>query len=179
MNKVRETGLIHVYTGTGKGKTTSAVGLAIRALGAGLKVCYASFHKDPDKYGYHEIKELQELGARVMVFAKGHPHLDKSIDEGKICTDVVAAIETISALLASETIDLLVMDEILISVRDRYLNEDILLQFIKNKPQFMELVLTGRGATPSVMELADYVSEIQKIKHPYDEGVVSRKGIEF
>jgi len=172
-------GLIHIYTGTGKGKTTAAVGLAVRALGAGLKVCYSSFHKNPDKYGYHEIKNLEKLGAKILIFAKGHPHLDKSLDENVIKQDTVTGITELTKLLANEHFDLLIMDEILISVRDSYLCENDLLDFVKDKPLNLELVLTGRGATDALIECADYVSEIQKIKHPYDNGITSRKGIEF
>ena len=178
MNEMK-TGLIHVYTGTGKGKTTSAVGLAVRALGGDLKVCYSSFHKNPDKYGYHEIKNLQKLGARVLIFAKGHPHLEKTIDETEIKKEVAEGIQELSKLLLSEKFDMLVMDEILISIRDGYLEEETLLQFVQNKPPHTELVLTGRGATQKIIDVADYVSEIQKIKHPYDKGINSRKGIEF
>ena len=172
-------GLIHIYTGTGKGKTTAAIGLAVRALGAGLNVCYSSFHKNPDKYGYHEIKNLEKLGAKILIFAKGHPHLDKSLDENVIKQDTVTGIAELTKLLANEHFDLLIMDEILISVRDSYLCENDLLDFVKNKPLNLELVLTGRGATDALIECADYVSEIQKIKHPYDNGITSRKGIEF
>ena len=87
-------GQIHIYTGNGKGKTTAAVGLAVRALGAGLKVCYASFHKNPDKYGYHEIKQLEHLGAEIHIFAKGHPHLDRTLDEIVIANDTQTRIVT-------------------------------------------------------------------------------------
>jgi len=172
-------GLIHIYTGNGKGKTTTAVGLAVRAIGFGLKVCYSSFHKNPDKYGYHEIAVLDKFGAKVLIFAKGHPHLDKTLDENEIRADVAKGIETLSELLKTEKLDLLIMDEILISVRDGYLEEAKLLEFIDNKPENLELVLTGRGATCAVIEKADYVSEICKIAHPFDKGITSRGGIEF
>lgn len=176
---MNDLGLIHIYTGDGKGKTTSAVGLATRALGSGLSVCYCSFHKRPEKYGYTEMDSLRKLGAKVYNFAKGHPHLDKSIDEDEIKRQVPEAISTLNNLLQTVKIDLLIMDEILISVRDNYLSEDILVDFIKNKPQNTELVLTGRAATDRVMELADYVTFCKKLKHPYDKGVMSRAGIEY
>lgn len=172
-------GLIHIYTGDGKGKTTAAVGLATRALGGGLRVCYCSFHKCPEKYGYTEIDSLRKLGAIVENFAKGHPHLDKSIDEEEIKREVPQAITKLKDMLEREHYDLLIMDEILISVRDNYLEETVLLDFIDNKPISTELVLTGRGATEAVMQRADYITFCKKIKHPYDQGVRSRKGIEF
>ncbi len=176
MNKL---GLIHVHTGDGKGKTTSAVGLAVRALGSGFKVCYCSFHKRPEKYGYAEMESLKKLGATVLNFAKGHPHLDKSVKEDQIKMEVPEAIQTLTGKLATEQYDLLILDEILISVRDHYLDESLLLDFIKAKPADMELVLTGRAASDNVMALADYVTFCKKLKHPYDQKIRSRKGIEY
>ncbi len=176
---MNDLGLIHVYTGDGKGKTSSAVGLATRALGSGFRVCYCSFHKRPEKYGYTEIESLGRLGADISVFAKGHPHLDRSINENEIRREVAEAITYLRNLLKEKPIDLLILDEILISVRDRYLDEAVLLDFIKSKPPHTELVLTGRGATEKVMELADYVTFCRKLKHPYDNGITSRRGIEY
>jgi cob(I)alamin adenosyltransferase len=82
-------------------------------------------------------------------------------------------------LISKEKYDLLILDEIIISVRDKYLNEEELISFIKEKPEGLELVITGRSATDKMIEMADYVSFIKKIKHPYDNGVTSRKGIEY
>ncbi len=172
-------GLIHVYTGDGKGKTTSAIGLATRALGGGLKVCYCSFHKRPERYGYTEMDSLRKLGAMVVNFAKGHPNLDRTLDPEVTKRETHEAIETIAKMVKDGEYDLLIMDEILISVRDQYIPEELLLRFIDEKPAQLELVMTGRGATQRVIERADYVSNIQKVKHPYDCGVASRKGIEF
>jgi len=172
-------GLIHVYTGDGKGKTTAAVGLATRALGHGMKVCYCSFHKDPEKYGYTEMTSLRKLGATVNSYAKGHPHMNHHLDNQQITDETSKAIIELSELLKKEHFDLMILDEILISVRDQYFKEENLLRFIENKPEKMELVLTGRGATQALIGLADYVSEIKKIKHPYDQGILSREGIEY
>lgn len=172
-------GLIHVYTGDGKGKTTAAVGLAVRALGSGLRVCYCSFHKDPEKYGYSEIDSLRKLGATVKNFAKGHPHLDKTIDEEEIKHEVNQAIRCLTEIVEREHYDLLIIDEILISVRDNYLDEALLLDFIDHKPYSTELVLTGRCATEALMQRADYITFCKNMKHPYERGVESRKGIEF
>ena len=148
-------------------------------MGSGLRVCYCSFHKRPEKYGYTEMDSLRKLGAKVFNFAKGHPHLDKSINEDDIKRETPQAITTLTEMLKTERIDLLILDEILISVRDNYLDEKTLIDFIKIKPADTELVLTGRGATQNIMDLADYVSFVQKIKHPYDKGIMSRAGIEY
>ncbi|MFI3321825.1 MAG: cob(I)yrinic acid a,c-diamide adenosyltransferase [Rikenellaceae bacterium] len=175
----KETGLVHVYTGDGKGKTTAAIGLAARALGGGLTVLYVSFHKQPEKYGYTEMDSLKKLGATVLNRAKGHPHLDTSLDNDLIKEEANKAVDEIAAMICQQHFDLLIMDEILISVRDNYIEEQLLIDFIKNKPATTELVLTGRSATQAVMELADYVSFVKCEKHPYNRGVLSRKGIEF
>ena len=178
----KETGLIHIYTGTGKGKTTAAIGLAARALGSGLSVCYCSFHKCPEKYGYTEMESLKKLGAHVINFAKHHPHMDENVTDATIAgikEEVSQAIETLTTLLSKEDFDMLIMDEIFISIRDNYLDEAILIDFIKNKPAKTELVLTGRGATDKTMAIADYITNMECIKHPYYNNVPSRKGIEY
>ncbi len=172
-------GLVHIYTGEGKGKTTSAIGLAARALGGGFKVCYTSFHKRPERYGYTEMDALRKLGATVLNFAKGHPKLDRSIDPQVTKRESREALESIKELIVQQDFDMLIMDEILISVRDNYISEQSLVEFITSKPKSLELVLTGRGATPNVIALADYVSYIEKLKHPFDQGVASRKGVEY
>ncbi len=174
-----ESGLVHIYTGDGKGKTTSAIGLAVRALGGGFKVCYTSFHKRPERYGYTEMDSLKKLEATVLNFAKGHPKLDRSIDPEVTKHETAEAILQIKKLITEQEFDLLIMDEILISVRDNYIPEQTLEEFIRSKPDGLELVMTGRGATPRIIELADYVSYVEKVKHPYDCGVASRKGVEY
>ena len=181
-NNINNTGLIHIYTGTGKGKTTAAIGLANRALGSGLSVCYCSFHKNPEEYGYTEMESLKKLGANVINFAKYHPHMEENVSEETIDTikvEVSQAIHTINTLMNTVKFDMLILDEIFISVRDSYLNEDELIDFMENKPKETELVLTGRGATERAIELADYVTNMECVKHPYYNNVPSRKGIEY
>lgn len=180
MEQKKELGLIHVYTGDGKGKTTAAIGLATRALGKGLKVCYCSFHKCPEKYGYTEMESLRKLGATVHNFAKGHPHLDRTLDENVIRREANEAFDTLAKELESTHYDLMILDESIISVRDHYIEEEVLLNFVQHvKPTDMELVLTGRSASDKLMALADYVTFCKKVKHPYDEGITSRAGIEY
>lgn len=172
-------GLVHIYTGIGKGKTTSAVGLAARALGQGFKVTYCHFMKRPERYGYHEIDSMKALGATILGFTDGHPFFDKKLKAEDLRQQVAEALIYLSGYWQNSPPDLLIMDEILICVRDGFLDEEDLITFIESKPQSVELVLTGRGATPALMEKANYVSEINMVKHPYQEGIPSRKGIEF
>ena len=174
-----EKGLIHIYTGTGKGKTTSAVGLAARALGQGFHVVYSHFMKNPKKYGYHEIDSLKKLGAMIMGFTEGHPFCDKSLKTETLQQQVKDGLKELTAYLNINEVDLLIMDEILITVRDGFLDEEELINFVKSKPKDTELVMTGRGATEKLIDLADYVSEVNKVKHPFDRGIMARRGIEF
>lgn len=172
-------GLIHIYTGEGKGKTTTAVGLAARALGHGMKVCYAHFNKRPELYGYNEIQSLQKLGAIILGFTEGHWSFNPKVTRESSREDVKNGLIQLAGFIQGEKPDLLILDEILISVRDNVISEDELLHFIKQKPEHLELVMTGRGATDGLIAAADYVSYIQKVKHPFDRKIYSRKGIEF
>lgn len=174
-----KTGLIHIYTGEGKGKTTASVGLAVRALGHGLRVCYAHFNKQPELYGYNEIHSLQKLGATILGFTKGHWSFNPQVTRESSREDVKNGLHELAEFIQHEQPDLLILDEILISVRDGVLQEDELLQFIAGKPAKLELVLTGRGATGKLINVADYVSHIQKVKHPFDRKICSREGIEY
>ena len=172
-------GLVHIYTGDGKGKTTSSVGLATRALGHGRKVLYVYFHKIPEKYGYNEIDSLAKLGATIRGVAKGHPFCDSDLSVDELSKEAVSGLEEIAKMIEQDEYDLLVLDESVVSVRDNFLPEDKLLDFIDSKPERLELVMTGRGATEAMIAKADYVSNITKVKHPYDRKISAREGVEF
>jgi len=172
-------GLIHVYTGDGKGKTTASVGLSVRALAHGLKVCYAYFNKKPANYGNTEVDLLDKLGAIIYGTDAQHPSFDKSVTHAKHREITKRNFKKLRHFIEKNDFDLLVIDELLISVRDGFLEEEDILNFFNNKPKKLELVLTGRGATDKIMDKADYVSNVQMIKHPYQKGLNSRKGIEF
>ena len=175
MNK----GLVHIYTGDGKGKTTAGAGLALRALGHGLKVCYAYFHKRPEKYGYTEINNLEKLGADIFGIAKGHPFCDSDIDPEKHAELAKEQFRELIEYAQNNSFNMLIIDEVIVSVRGGYLPEELLVDFIKNKPRGLEVILTGRGASETLIELADYVSEVKKVKHPFDKKITAREGIEY
>lgn len=176
---MQKKGLIQVYTGDGKGKTTAAVGLAIRARGHNLKVCYLSFHKNPEKWGYAEQKILKKIGVNVFPLVKKHPFCDKKVSFESIRDECLEALEFIKKIFKEKKYDILILDEINISVRDGFLKEEELLDILKNKPESLEIIITGRDAPKKILELADLISEVRKIKHPYDRGIKARKGIEF
>ena len=172
-------GLIQIYTGDGKGKTTAAVGLACRAIAHGKKVCYIYFHKDPEKWNYGELKTLKKLGIAVFGFAKEYPYFHKNVSIENIKKECGKSLEFINDIFKKKKYDILIIDEILISVRDGSISEQELLDLLDKKPKNLEIVLTGRQATKNIIKKADLVTEMKKIKHPYDKGIKSRKGIEF
>jgi len=176
---MKRKGLIQVYTGDGKGKTTAAVGLACRACGHNLKVCYISFHKDPKRWGYGECKVLKKLGVDVFKFAEKHPHFYKNINSEDVRRECLKGMEFIKKIYREKKYDVLILDEINISLRDGFLKEEEFLDLLEKRPSSLDLVLTGRNATKRIIEKADLVSEIKKIKHPHDSGVKGRKGIEY
>jgi cob(I)alamin adenosyltransferase len=172
-------GLIQVYTGDGKGKTTAALGLAIRAKGHGLKVAYIYFHKDPKRWGYGEHRILKKIGVDTFGFANRHPHFYKKLNPGKIRKECLKGLKFVESIYKKKKYNIIILDEINISLRDGFLKKEELLHIMKTKPQSLELVLTGRGAIEEVIQKADLVSKVEKVKHPYDSGMRRRIGIEY
>ena len=170
-------GLIHIYCGDGKGKTTAAVGLAVRAAGAGKKVVFTQFFKDGSS---SEIKVLQDVeNIRIL-------HCNTVRGFWKRMTDAqkARAREDYTRLFSDVTrsamdADLLVLDEIVSACNHGTVAEVAVADFLCSKPERLEVVLTGRNPSERLLRLADYVTQMQKIKHPYDRGIAARKGIEF
>ncbi|MCG2711149.1 MAG: cob(I)yrinic acid a,c-diamide adenosyltransferase [Candidatus Omnitrophica bacterium] len=179
---MKKPGLVQIYTGVGKGKTTAAVGLAARAAAQGLKICYVSFHKDFKRYAYGESKSLKKLGVKVCSFAKYHPHCSKVKKDTKtkdLPRQCLAGLNHVKELFEKDKQDMIILDEIIVCVRDGFLKEEDVLALIKEKPKNLELVLTGRGATKKMIQRADLVSFIKEVKPYYKKGIQARKGIEY
>ena len=164
------TGRIHVYYGDGKGKTTAAMGLALRAAGSGLDVLMFQFLKD------------NSSSERVMTCLPGK---DRVKFVSKMNADEKARLKHYNNKALDEIIkfcgpfDVLVLDEILCAVQLGVLSEEKLVEFLEHKPRGLEIVLTGHVVSDKVLGLADYVTEIRKVKHPYDQGITAREGIEY
>ena len=176
-------GLVHVYFGDGKGKTTAAVGIAARAAGRGRRVVFAQFLKGR-KTG--ELNSLIKLDVQIIRSEKSTRFCWEMTDEEKIeCgviqTDLFNEIkEEIEKLTRSgQQACLLILDEALDAAGIGLLDEETLRDFIAQKPEGLEVVLTGRTAPEWLMERADYVTEMKKHKHPFENGIGGRKGIEF
>ncbi len=172
-------GLIQVYTGPGKGKTTAAIGQAIRAIGHGMNVEIVYFYKMPSEWGYEELDILEDLNVEIHGFAKKHPHFYENSKAGEMRKKTLEGVKYVKKIFDEKNPDMLILDEILIGIRDGFLNEKELIDLLEKKPEGIELILTGRGATENIIEKADLVSKVKKIKHYSDEGVPSRPGIEF
>lgn len=172
-------GCVHIYCGDGKGKTTAATGLAVRAAGRGKKVLIARFLKTDDS---GEVPVLARIpGIRVLPCEKTFGFYSQMTREQK-----AEAEEYYSWLLkeawrqaVDEAFDMLVLDEVTAVCRYGLVREDCLVQWICVRPDKLEVVMTGRDPSEKLLELADYVSEIRKVKHPFDTGVRARKGIEY
>ena len=167
-------GMVHIYTGDGKGKTSSATGLAIRCAGYGKKVKIYQFLKATPT---GELESLKKLGIDVVRINTCESfYYDMTETEKQITKEeTVKAVKT----LFDEECDLVVLDEILCAVNNGILSADDVINIIKNKSQNTELVLTGRNMPQILTEYADYISEIKCVKHPYQNGVDARCGIDF
>lgn len=171
-------GLIHIYTGEGKGKTTAAVGLAIRAKSRGLRVLFAQFMKGGTNTG--EVKVLKDIGVTTKKFSKiRSPYFYPDIDRKQLKKDVNEAIVYIKKIMKDGKFDMIILDEFNCLLAEGLLTEDEALDLITHKPEGLELVLTGRGATKRLLEAADYVTEMKMIKHPFSKGIKARIGIEY
>lgn len=169
------TGYIHVYTGNGKGKTTAAFGLALRAAGAGLKVYIAQFVKGTE---YSELKSVEKLSDFVRLKQYG---LGFFVNREPNNEDIRAAregLKEVQEIMRSGMYDVIILDEANIAIHHELFSVEDLLEFIQVKPENVELVITGRKADPRVIEAADLVTEMREIKHYYGNGVDARVGIE-
>lgn len=172
-------GLVHIYCGDGKGKTSAAVGLAVRAAGRGMKVLVVRFLKTENS---GEVEVLRSIpGITVTPCDRTFGFVFRMTEEQK----QEAALYYQSRFEAAVTeavqgqYDLLILDEILASCNYGMVQEQSVVEFLKNRPLGLEVVLTGRDPSEHLLELADYVSEICMRKHPYQKGIPARKGIEF
>jgi cob(I)alamin adenosyltransferase len=172
-----ERGCTQVYTGNGKGKTTAALGLALRAVGRGFKVCVFQFIKGGGPYGEHLIAErLAPLFTIIQTGRPGWVNTKDISEDRRLAQD---ALERAKVLLASGDYDLFICDEINGAVGFGLIDVDQVLDLIRLRPDGVELVLTGRNADDRVVEVADLVTEMREIKHYYKTGVPARTGIEM
>ncbi len=175
---MKDGGLIHIYCGDGKGKTTASIGLAVRCSGHGNRVLLVQFLKSR-KTG--ELNSLALLPNIEIMRGKETPKFTFQMNDeekAQVKKDHLALFDKVKQKCRDEHIDLLIMDEVVGACNTGVFDLDALVDFLKNKPAELEVVLTGRNPAPQLVELADYVSEICKRKHPYEKGIPARTGIE-
>jgi cob(I)alamin adenosyltransferase len=168
-------GLIHLYTGNGKGKTTAALGLALRAAGAGKKIFIAQFVKGMH---YSELDALKRF-PEIEIHQFG---LDCFITKEPTSEDIEAALRGLSVaenIALEGKHDVLILDEICIALYYKLFDIERLIKLLKTKPNEMEIIMTGRYAPDELIDISDLVTEMKEVKHYYQLGIVARKGIEF
>lgn len=179
MKKLEE-GKVAIYTGNGKGKTTAAIGQAIRAYGYGLKVYIVQFLKSRDT---SELNVLNSLGENLKVFRFERErdffwNLNEE-EKKELKEDVDKAYNFIKNVLINEECDVLIIDEIMGVLGNKLLTENEVLELIKIKPSNMELIMTGRNVPRLIIEKADLVTEMKEVKHYFKDGTPARRGIEY
>ncbi len=170
-------GLVQVFTGTGKGKTTAALGTVLRAAGHGLKIYIVFFMKgDYERGEFKALTQFPNVEVSRSGFRKfidpAHVTLEEKKEAGR-------ALATAREVITGGNYDLVVLDELSIAVAYGLVGLDEVIQLIQDKPPHVELIITGRYADKQLIEMADLVTEMVKIKHPLDQGVKARKGIEY
>ncbi len=168
-------GYIHLYTGNGKGKTTAALGLALRAAGAGKKVFIAQFVKGMHYAELDALKRFPEIELKQY-------GLDCFIENQPAENDIQAArqgLTEVKSILKNYQYDIVILDEVCIALYYHLFETQELISILRKKPEAMEIILTGRYAPPELIEIADLVTEMKEVKHYYTNGILARKGIEY
>ena len=177
---VNESGLTIVYTGKGKGKTTAALGIALRAAGYDKKICMIQFIKGSWHYGEMNSSKRLEPEFEMIAIGKGFVGIiddNSPIDEHKKIAN--EAVKISAKKIQSGDYDIIILDEVNYAINLDLVKLDDILNLIKSKPETLDLVLTGNHAKDEIIELADLVTEMKEIKHPFQQGKKAKKGIDF
>jgi cob(I)alamin adenosyltransferase len=176
----KQKGLLIVYTGDGKGKTTAALGMTVRAVGYGWKVCIIQFIKGSWKYG--EMDGIKRLAPEVEFNIMGEGFVgivddDKPLEQHQKAAK--AAYDMTLDKMKSNRYQLVILDELNIAVKLGLISDDELIYLIEEKPEQLHLVITGRSASQTLIDRADLVTEMTEIKHPFQKGIPAQKGVDF
>lgn len=172
-------GCIHIYEGDGKGKTTAGVGLAVRCAGSGKKVLYTQFLKTNTSSELHILEQIDQIDLERCDRSFGFVRTMSEETKKEAKAYYREHFQKVISKAKRGDYGMLVLDEIIASYNNEMIEQSELLEFLKNHPEELEIVMTGRNPAEELVELADYVSRIQKIKHPFDKGIPARLGIEM
>ena len=171
-------GLIHIYCGDGKGKTTAAVGLAVRCAGRGNKVLLVQFLKSRDSGELYSLAKLPDIEVMRGKESKKFTFQMNEEEKHALLIEHNKMFEQVLTKIKNGGYSLLILDEVIGALNAKVFEMPKLIEFLRHKPENLEVVLTGRNPAPELVEIADYVSEMRKIKHPMDKGIMAREGIE-
>lgn len=171
-------GLIHIYCGDGKGKTTAAVGLAVRCAGRGNKVLLVQFLKSRDSGELYSLAKLPDIEVMRGKESKKFTFQMNEEEKHALLIEHNKMFEQVLAEIKNGGYSLLILDEVIGALNAKVFEMPKLIEFLRHKPENLEVVLTGRNPAPELVEIADYVSEMRKVKHPMDKGIMAREGIE-
>lgn len=173
-------GIVIVYTGNGKGKTTASLGVALRAIGHGLRVCMVQFIKGEWHYG--ELNSIRKLEPDFELIVAGKGFIGIIDDDHAFEEHVGAArtaLDIVKQKISVDTFDIVILDEINYAVHLGLLQLADVLKILQNRPKHLSLILTGNHACEEIIALADLVTEMKEIKHPYKKGIKAKRGIDF
>jgi cob(I)alamin adenosyltransferase len=173
-------GIVIVYTGNGKGKTTASLGVALRAIGHGLKVCMVQFIKGEWHYG--ELNSLKKLEPDFELIVAGKGFIGIIDDDhafGEHVRAAKTALDIVEQKMSLDIFDIIILDEINYAVHLGLLKLGDVMKIVKNRPKHLSLILTGNYACDEIILLADLVTEMREIKHPYKKGIKAKRGIDF
>jgi len=175
--KTKEKGLIIVHTGKGKGKSTAAFGMVFRALGHGFNIGIVQFVKG--KWGTGERDILEKFPDQISIKAMGEGFTWETQDRARDIEAAQSAWEEAKKMIMDKNKKMVLLDELNICLRYDYLDIKEVVEFLKNKPEDMHIIITGRNAKDELIEIADLVTEMSQIKHPFRSGIKAQAGIEF
>ncbi|RKD29088.1 cob(I)yrinic acid a,c-diamide adenosyltransferase [Thermohalobacter berrensis] len=180
MEEKKIKGIVQVYTGDGKGKTTAAIGQGLRAAGHGYRVTMVQFLKGRDSGEVESIKKL-EPNFKILRFDRTRKFFWNMNEEEKneLKNKINNAFEYIEESINKDEYDILILDEIMAVINNNLVSIEKVIDILKNKPENVEIILTGRNVPNQILDIADLVTEMKMIKHPFSKGIPARKGIEY
>lgn len=177
--KMQKTGLIHLYCGDGKGKTTAAMGLILRAIGYGYQTAVVQFLKDGNSSELKALKAFSNVRILSGKDVKGFTFSMTEEEKERVRCCLERHFTQAVAWCRENLVDVLLLDEIIDAVNMGFIEQQELMDFLQTKPTGLEVIMTGRNPKSCFVDISDYYSNVQKIKHPYDRGIAARAGIEW